>query len=238
MADGERENYEGPYVLLKLSEINMDSDTTPPKRYIELLADPITDYTPEPHESLFRGWRLIMIRGTNLEIVMSIDISRHLKSSQDPYIVIGESSVPNTDITFTHEKTELTFKASGFLDLDTSPYLIIVAGTDEDASELLSLEQQNGAYQPLSISTDDYRKQVISDIAWDAAVIGRSVATNQCDFFSGLFPAQTYDEDFRYLLRDRDVPTSSVRDYSLNYCCESQATFKPSCFKLGHPSPG
>ena len=125
-----------------------------------------------------------------------------------------------------------------FLILMSHPLQILLAAMDIVSSEVFSLPRHSGAFRWLSIADDDYRKKLISDLIWDIAVVNRLVPTNQCDFFSSLFPADSFPDGFKYLLRDVDQPGSSFNEFSLNYCCDEAVTYSPACFKIGHPSPG
>ena len=230
-----------PFVFVTISEINIDSGANPAKRYIELLAQR-NPYNPlQNHISLFRGWRLLMIRGSTMEIVMSVNLANHVSGADGPYIVIGDGSVPNVDIRLESERTEISFSPATFPEMDSTPFAIVVVGTmDIVSSEMLSLPTVNGALQPLPLASDEIRKQLVFELAWDMVVVGRRAFTNQCDYFSAFFPQFSFSDSkgLRYLLRDRDSATSSVNDYSLNYCCKDPTPYSPECFKLGHPSPG
>ena len=156
-----------------------------------------------------------MIKGTTMEILLSLDLSNHYPSG--PYIVIGDNTVPGVGISFSDPKTEIAFTSTNFPDMDESPYAFILTGAmDVISSDALSLPSGDGSYHPLPIASDEDRKKLITDLAYDVVVVGRRVATNQCDFFSSLFPERSFDGDHIYILRDRDVASSSVNDFSIN----------------------
>lgn len=180
-----------------------------------------------------------MIKGSTMEIVMSVDLPHHLPRHDGSFIVIGDATVPKVDISFASENTEIVFTPTAFPDFDSSPYAIVLVGAlDIVSSDALTLPRSGETYHTLSIADDEYRQKLISELAWDVAVVGRRVPTNQCDFFSSLFPTRSYKEDLKYLLRDIDSKSSSINDYSINHCCADPVPYSPSCFKLGHPSPG
>ena len=232
------QNGDKAFALLTISEINIDSPPTPAKQYIELSIKRNTDATPASGESLLKGWRLLMIKGSTMEVVMSLDLGKHYPADTDSYVVVGDRTVPNVNIKFDDEGSEVAFSRTSPLNFDESPFAIVLLGAmDVITSETLSLPGHSGIYHSLSLVNEDLRR-TISDLLWDIQVVGRKVATNQCDFFSSLFPSHSYAEDFKYILRDRDRLSSSVNDYSLNYCCPKIESYKPACFKLGHPSPG
>ena len=228
-------------MYLSISEINIDSASTPAKRYIELHMRSIPDRTPKRGESLLNGWRLLMIKGTTMELVMSIDLSIYRPEPEDSFVVIGDRTVPRVNVRFDDDRTAISFTPMSFPDFDSSPFaIVLMAAVDPLTSEAFRLPGSNGTFQSIPLRDDDFRLRIISDLVWDVAVVGRRAPTNQCDFFTSLFPTGSFPEDLKYLLRDRDLQfaNSSVTDYSLNYCCQKPEPFSPWCFKLGHPSPG
>ena len=175
-----------------------------------------------------------------MELFMSIDLSSQVFDYTGSKIVVGDNSVPGVHINLQNHKTE-TCLDECLVDLDTSPFaIILLVSMNSVIHEIFTLPKHflYGKYQSVSILDDIVKQQMIWKYAYDVAVVGRRVPTNQCDFFTSLFPTRSFKSDFKYLLRDRDSPTSSISDYSLNYCCRDFVPFSPNCFKLGHPSPG
>ena len=147
--------------VLTLSEINTDSALTPPKRFIELSVEPVPGRVASAGESLLSGWRLLMIKGSTLEVVMSIDLAHHLKSPKRSFVVVGDSNIPNVDISFASQKTEIAFTSSTFPNMDISPYAIVLLGAmDIVTSAQFTLPKNNGAYLPINIANDDDRKKL------------------------------------------------------------------------------
>ena len=191
--------------LLTISEINVDSASVPAKRFIELFIHHDPDRVPTGSQRLLQGWRLLMIKGSTMDIVLSVDLSIHKPEPTESFVVIGDDSVPGVNINFTDERAAAAFTPLTFLDFDSSPYAVVLLGAmDLITSNALSLRRTGGSFQPLSILGDEFRKQIISELVWDVAVVGRRVRTNQCDFFSSLFPTRSYPNGLKYILRDWD----------------------------------
>ena len=191
MISDEATNTEGAFVLLSVPEVNIDSAAINKKRFIELHVQNLPGISPTATEKLLRGWRLLMVKGSTMEIVMSIDLPHHLpeQSDEKTFIVIGDASIPKVDISFANEKCEIAFTPTTFPDFDSSPFAIILLGAmDEVFSDALSLPTHGESFQPLVIANDEYRQKIIADLVWDIVVVGRRVPTNQCDFFTSLFP--------------------------------------------------
>lgn len=227
-----------PYAFLFISEINMDTTSCPPKRYIELHVEHNPSRSIPPFKNRLEGWRLVLVKGTTMEMILSIDISAHTSHHPGNKLVIGDNMVPNVNIALQDEKTEIC-KHNCDLDLDSSPYaIILIVSMNVVTHDMFSLPKENGKFQSVSLLDDHVKQEMFFKYTYDIAVIGRKVRTNQCDFFTRLFPNIERSSGFMYLLRDRDSPTASVDDYSLNYCCRDFIPYSPECFKLGHPSPG
>lgn len=237
-SDGEGAD-DAPFVFITISEVNFDSGPLVSKRIVELYAKRNPAKQPLHHNKVLKGWRLLMIRGTSMEVVMSIDLAHHLPHPEGPYITIGDAGVPNVNVDLASVKTEVSFTSATFPNMDTSPYaLVLVKAKDPLSSELMSLPKNNQKFEPTDLSSDDYRQKLIADSAYDVVVVGRRTATNQCDYFTSFFPPEAFKNGVPYILRDRYTVVSSVKDYSLNFCCKVRKPYSPSCFKLGHPSPG
>ena len=230
-----------PAFHLLISEVNLDSSALLNNQFVELQAIRNMYLPANRRGKNLVGYRLLVVRGSPLEIVASIDIEATVPRLNKEFITFGTKNVQNVDVVMESPECPNVYKSVNSIlpPFDESPFAVIILhSSSPNEHEALSLTATESGYVPITLREDMWRQEIIRKNAIDIVVVGRKAPTNGCSFFDTIFPATSFEPHRSYLLRDWEAQQSPEKDMSINRCCEEEVPFSPKCFLLSYLTPG
>ena len=230
-----------PAFFLLISEVNLDSSAVLNNQFVELQAIRNMHLPANRRGKNLVGYRLLIVTGSPLEIVASIDIEANVPRLQKEFITFGTKNVQNVDVVMESPDCPNVYKSVNSIlpPFDDSPFAIIIIHSSSPIEhEALSLTKSEERFEPSALEKDMWRQEIIRKNAIDMVVLGRKAPTNGCSFFDTIFPPRSFEPRKSYLLRDWEARKSPEKDMSINRCCDDEVPFSPKCFLLSYLTPG
>lgn len=225
------------------NEINVDDPSKPEKsEFIELVAygkkRPLEGETTLLEDYSLRGYKILGIsayqkgvKGPTIELIANLWNCK----IQNSFFVFGGVGVENADlkvnskfVAFRQKCTRTPSLYSFLNNANVYPHAIALVSKPDGLPDIKLTDKS-----PYISLTPDIKK-LISDNLKDIVVYGRRANAEKCDIFEEL---HTNFVNTQYILREFDVPTDIINDYSLNRCTSETASFMPEKFKLGRRTP-